>query len=450
MLGDSITRGIDSAGLSNLLQAKGLGPVTIDGSTSRSITGGGIDGNKLSGMAAVDTDATAIKDAKMIIIGLGTNPGGSVSLGALASQIDQLISKVQALNSTAAIFWVNLVSTSSPQYPDRNNVLAQEAAKGYTVIDAKSANIPLSGDNIHPTAAGFAAMANLIAQVVTSGVSSNPSTSGASAGCNKGGCSTGSTILAGKDNAQKIFNFLVGQGFSPIQAESGFNPRRVQGTQTPSGDKDNITVDGTTGYGIVQWTSKGRQQALADLASKAGVISGDLSIQLQYVMVELKGNPVFGYKELLAATTIEEATNIVLVHYETPADIPGQRIVRTAFARDLLIQVGSGTGSSPTLMSSSTGSSGCASTGVGQYQNPFRSVPNIAQAGIDAGVDYSGDGPVYAIGNGVVTEANPHSGWVGGNVSSYKLSDGPAKDKVIFVAENCTNRNVKHSYLYHA
>jgi hypothetical protein len=65
-------------------------------------------------------------------------------------------------------------------------------------------------------------------------------------------------------------------------------------------------------------------------------------------------------------------------------------------------------------------------------------VPNIAQAGIDAGVDYSGDGPVYAIGNGILLEADPHSGWEGGNSVTYKLTDGPAIGKVIYVAENCT------------
>jgi len=44
---------------------------------------------------------------------------------------------------------------------------------------------------------------------------------------------------------------------------------------------------------------------------------------------------------------------------------------------------------------------------------------------IDQGVDFSGSGPVYALGDGIVTNAIAYSpGWGGGWIT-YQLSDGP-------------------------
>lgn len=168
-------------------------------------------------------------------------------------------------------------------------------------------------------------------------------------------CTAGSVQLSGSDNAERIWKFFIGKGLQPHQAagimgnmmaESGLNPKRVQSTPTPAGDKDDITVNGTTGYGLVQWTDRGRQQGLADNASAANVISGDLNVQLEYVMEEL-GRPPYlssSYQPLLASTTVEEATNIILVNYETPKDINGERPKRQNFARNFLTLYGSGTG----------------------------------------------------------------------------------------------------------
>jgi hypothetical protein len=85
----------------------------------------------------------------------------------------------------------------------------------------------------------------------------------------------------------------------------------------------------------------------------------------------------------------------------------------------------------------STATSPCGDISV--YKNPLRDVAQLSGSpGIDAGVDYSGEGPVYALGDAKIDVANPNSGWVGGNVVSYTLSSGPAAGKTVFVAENCT------------
>lgn len=109
------------------------------------------------------------------------------------------------------------------------------------------------------------------------------------------GCKAGATVLSGDDNAAQIFNFLTSKGLTAIQAagimgnlqqESGLNPHRVQGTPTPAGDKPEITIDGKTGYGLAQWTDKGRQQNLKNFASEQGTSTGDLATQLGFLYKE--------------------------------------------------------------------------------------------------------------------------------------------------------------------
>lgn len=77
------------------------------------------------------------------------------------------------------------------------------------------------------------------------------------------------------------------------------------------------------------------------------------------------------------------------------------------------------------------------------YRNPLRSVDNLVPKRIDMGVDYSGHGPVYALGKGVVTVATNHSRyWAnhGATAVVYKLSNGPAKGESVFFTENCKPR----------
>ena len=76
-------------------------------------------------------------------------------------------------------------------------------------------------------------------------------------------------------------------------------------------------------------------------------------------------------------------------------------------------------------------------TPVGGYLDPLRALRSLVPQEIDEGVDYCGSGPVYAIGQGVVLNtANP--GWPGGAFISYRLTGGPARDLVVYLAENVT------------
>ena len=53
----------------------------------------------------------------------------------------------------------------------------------------------------------------------------------------------------------------------------------------------------------------------------------------------------------------------------------------------------------------------------------------------DQGVDYSGYGPIYAIGDGVVL-STVNAGWPGGTFIAYRLSDGPASGLAVYAAED--------------
>jgi murein DD-endopeptidase MepM/ murein hydrolase activator NlpD len=71
----------------------------------------------------------------------------------------------------------------------------------------------------------------------------------------------------------------------------------------------------------------------------------------------------------------------------------------------------------------------------GLYANPLRAIRGLAPERIDMGVDYSGYGPIYAIGDGVVlTTTVP--GWPGGTMIVYQLTDGPANGLVVYAAED--------------
>ncbi len=77
------------------------------------------------------------------------------------------------------------------------------------------------------------------------------------------------------------------------------------------------------------------------------------------------------------------------------------------------------------------------------YANPLRDVRGLGGLRQDMGVDYDGQGPVYAVGPGVIKVYNTHSGRPGGAYIAYELTDGAARGKTIYFAENLTlSRNL--------
>ncbi len=73
------------------------------------------------------------------------------------------------------------------------------------------------------------------------------------------------------------------------------------------------------------------------------------------------------------------------------------------------------------------------------YENPLRDISGLIPERIDQGVDFGGTGPIYALGDAVITNATATNyGWPGGGWITYQLTDGPAKGLMVFVAEYVT------------
>jgi hypothetical protein len=73
------------------------------------------------------------------------------------------------------------------------------------------------------------------------------------------------------------------------------------------------------------------------------------------------------------------------------------------------------------------------------YLDPLRSVSGLILERIDMGADFGGAGPVYALGDGVVTNATADNfGWPGGGWITYRLTDGPDAGLVVYLAEDVT------------
>lgn len=271
------------------------------------------------------------------------------------------------------------------------------------------------------------------------GTSASGDASGSSSGCCPrggagGGTSTGKPVGKNEYSAGDEYAFLVGEmKLSPIAAAA------ITGNAIweSGGSADKLTVvtsnpSSVGANGIHQWY-QGRLTSLKALADKQNKSWTDLGVQLDYLKSELTG----GYKAVLSAVkaqkTIASATTTFEAKFEISGDT-GSYPTRIALAKKVLKKFGGAS-------SSSTGEGeGCpdsSATDTGEYKNPFRDVKKLQRLRIDQGIDMFATGPYYAIGPGKVFAATTSSGWPGGNFIGYTLTDGPAKGKHVFMAENC-------------
>lgn len=139
-----------------------------------------------------------------------------------------------------------------------------------------------------------------------------------------GGVGTTTGTLSGKDNAQKIWNYFKGKGFSDEQTagilgnfsrESGFMPNRVQGAGIKTSD---TLPTGPGGYGLAQWDD--RKPLLGKFAQEQGKPVSDLGLQLDFVMYELAGPESGANSAFKNVKSVEEATRVWMDRYERPGD----------------------------------------------------------------------------------------------------------------------------------
>ena len=86
------------------------------------------------------------------------------------------------------------------------------------------------------------------------------------------------------------------------------------------------------GYGLAQWTSPGRKSGLWNFAKQRGVSIADEDMQLDFLLKELRESysPVLAI--LKSATTIRQASDVVLKKFEIPANT-GESVCESRAAR---------------------------------------------------------------------------------------------------------------------
>jgi hypothetical protein len=279
-------------------------------------------------------------------------------------------------------------------------------------------------------------------------------------GTGNSSCSSAST-LSGSTNGIRAYNYFIGKGLTPQAAAGivgnmteesiGVEPERLQNDYTglhPAETLTDFQLNGGAngrdiGWGTVQFTPPSKYITVSKDNGASYPQINSLSYQLDFVWGQLDSQII---SDLKSAATPEAAADVWLKDYEKGNPSP----TREAYARayyNLATQNTPLPASVPVSSTDAGGSdagggvvSGCGGSVEG-YSNPFRNVPDIADAGLDAGADYSGEGDVYALGNGTVVYASDSSGWVGGHAIAYKLTDGPAQGKTVYVAENCPVNN---------
>lgn len=328
MIGDSITNG-SSSELTTSLDA-GFNEVIIDAKDSRSLSEGGSD---LDGISVLEKNRASYNDANTVIIALGTNGGVTTE------NIDKTIGLIK--DTGAKIFWVNVGVDNSKRNGGAldnasiNKILEDNTAKGYSIIDWANQvkehpdyidPNPTTGLGVHPIGDGKTAFANTVATAVGTG---NSVTNKCCAS------STGSTdeAVSGETNAETIFLYFKSKSLTDEQAagilgniehESGFNPRRVEGTPTPSGDSD--TPD-SRGYGIVQFTPGTK---IVPAAQAAGKQPSDIQFQLDFIWEQFQSSESAAFEAIKAAQTLAEATLAFEVKYERHAGPPQQKRIDSA------------------------------------------------------------------------------------------------------------------------
>lgn len=155
-----------------------------------------------------------------------------------------------------------------------------------------------------------------------------------------------------------------------MMAESSLNPRIVQG----GGEADEITVDGSTGYGLCQWTDASRQQGLVDFANSQGKSTSDYQVQCDYMMHEIES----GYSSLIAnmdaSGSAGQAALIFHEEFERSADTSEMAQRRADFAEQILQSEGKG------IVEGGTYKGGSSNSGTQQKKNGgfFGALDNIA------------------------------------------------------------------------
>ncbi len=112
------------------------------------------------------------------------------------------------------------------------------------------------------------------------------------------------------------------------QKSLGFTDR----TYTDAVDKGTYTdfEQDKAGYGLAQWTYWSRKRDLLNYAKKTTRSIGDETMQLEFLISELKRSFKEVWEALQKATSVKEASDIVLTKFERPANMTEENKTRRA------------------------------------------------------------------------------------------------------------------------
>lgn len=175
--------------------------------------------------------------------------------------------------------------------------------------------------------------------------------------------------LTGGTNAEKAWNFLKVKGFNDyacagiignLDCESALNPYNLQDTyENVLGYSDRTYVESVdngsyskerfiedeAGFGIAQWTYHSRKRKLYEFIKLRGVSIGDYESQLEFFYKELTEGFPSVYQSLRTASTVREASDIMLLKYECPYDTSAEvKGLRFAYAQKYYARFSKNTG----------------------------------------------------------------------------------------------------------
>ena len=155
---------------------------------------------------------------------------------------------------------------------------------------------------------------------------------------------------------KRIWDFLKAEGFNDfgvaglmgnLDAESGLRPNNLQDTYgakfkltdaqyTTAVDNGTYTnfVRDEAGYGLAQWTYWSRKQNLLNYAKSKNKSIGDLQMQLEFLVKELKESYTNSvYNILKTATSIQQASDAVLMNFERPLNAASHKTKRAEMSQ---------------------------------------------------------------------------------------------------------------------
>ena len=195
--------------------------------------------------------------------------------------------------------------------------------------------------------------------------------------------------LTGADNAQKVFNFFLSKGYSPVQAagivgnttaESGNEPTRLQdgamaGVRTINyAQIPPLLTTQQVGWGLVQWTPP---QKIGNYAHTSGENPDDLSTQVEFLWKQLEGTAP-NNSEKAAGDAVKQTTNYTdaalafMNYYERPQYPQKDGPPRVELAKEALAayQAAGGNINATSSTNNGNGSCGGASTVAGSCTTP--------------------------------------------------------------------------------